>query len=89
MDAPAVQEVREVIAAGAIAARIADLHVWRVGRGKSAVTLKVVTHAAADAATVRGAAAEPHIVSSQRGTTQAMLVGKFANACRAKVSLAA
>lgn len=45
MDAPVVQEVREVIETGAIPARIADLHVWRVGRGKYAVALRVVTHA--------------------------------------------
>jgi cation diffusion facilitator family transporter len=45
MDAPVVQEVREVIETGEIPARIADLHVWRVGRGKYAVALRVVTHA--------------------------------------------
>jgi cation diffusion facilitator family transporter len=36
MDAPVVQEVREVIAALPGAPQLRDLHVWRVGRGKYA-----------------------------------------------------
>ena len=36
MDAPVVAEIREVIAASPVRARITDLHVWRVGRGKFA-----------------------------------------------------
>lgn len=39
MDAPVVEEIREVIAASPIAARICDLHVWRVGRQKYACIL--------------------------------------------------
>lgn len=34
MDAPVVEEIREVIATGSPVAEITDLHVWRVGRGK-------------------------------------------------------
>ena len=49
MDAPVVQEVREVIEQGAIPARLTDLHVWRVGRGKYACVLGVVTPADVDA----------------------------------------
>jgi len=36
MDAPVVQEVREVIAASPVPATITDLHVWRVGKGRYA-----------------------------------------------------
>lgn len=43
MDAPVVQEVREVIEQGPWAARLADLHVWQVGRGKYAVSASVVS----------------------------------------------
>ncbi len=43
MDAPVVEEVREVIEEGPWAARLADLHVWQVGRGKYAVVASVVT----------------------------------------------
>jgi len=43
MDAPVVAEVREVIEAGEVPARITDLHVWRVGRAKYAVVLSVTT----------------------------------------------
>lgn len=48
MDAPVVAEVREVIEKGAVPARIADLHVWRVGRARYAVVVTVVTPSAAD-----------------------------------------
>lgn len=48
MDAPVVEEVREVIETGAVPARIADLHVWRVGRGRYAVAVEVVTPARVD-----------------------------------------
>ena len=34
MDAPVVEEIREVIATGSPVVEITDLHVWRVGRGK-------------------------------------------------------
>jgi cation diffusion facilitator family transporter len=49
MDAPVVDEVREVVEQGAVPARITDLHVWRVGRGKYACVLGVVTSADVDA----------------------------------------
>jgi cation diffusion facilitator family transporter len=48
MNAPVVQEVREVIEQGEIPARITDLHVWRVGRGKYACVVGVVTSASVD-----------------------------------------
>ena len=43
MDAPVVAEVREVIEQGPWPVRLADLHVWQVGRGKYAVAASVVT----------------------------------------------
>lgn len=43
MDAPVVAEIREVIAASPIDAEISDLHVWRVGKGKYACILSLVT----------------------------------------------
>jgi len=43
MNAPVVDEIREVIAASAIPATICDLHVWRVGKGKYACILALVT----------------------------------------------
>lgn len=49
MDAPVVAEVREVIEQGAVSARITDLHVWRVGRGKYACVVSLVTPAQVDA----------------------------------------
>lgn len=39
MNAPVVDEIRDVIAASPIAAKICDLHVWRVGRQKYACIL--------------------------------------------------
>ena len=48
MNAPVVQEVREVIEQGEVPARITDLHVWRVGRGKYACVVGVVTSASVD-----------------------------------------
>ena len=36
MDAPVVAEIRDVISASKIPAKITDLHVWRVGKGKYA-----------------------------------------------------
>jgi len=48
MDAPVVQEVRDVIEKGAIPARITDLHVWRVGRQKYAVMASIATTANVD-----------------------------------------
>ena len=43
MDAPVVAEIREVIEAGSVDANICDLHVWRVGKGKYACILSLVT----------------------------------------------
>ena len=46
MDHPVVSEIREAIASPDFPgdARIADLHVWRVGKGAYACTLTLVTH---------------------------------------------
>lgn len=49
MDAPVVEEIREVIAAGAVPAEIRDLHVWRVGRNQYACVLSLTTPADVDA----------------------------------------
>jgi len=49
MDAPVVAEIREAIEGGAIPARISDLHVWQVGRGKFACMAEVVTSSPVDA----------------------------------------
>lgn len=43
MNAPVVAEIRDVIDASPIKARITDLHVWRVGKGKYACILSLVT----------------------------------------------
>lgn len=43
MDAPVVQEVREVIQTSPWPATITDLHVWRVGRSHYACILSLVT----------------------------------------------
>jgi len=43
MGAPVVEEIREVIAASPLRAEIADLHVWRVGKGKFACILSLAT----------------------------------------------
>jgi cation diffusion facilitator family transporter len=45
MDAPVVEEIREVVAAasGAGHARLADLHVWRVGKESYSCALTIVT----------------------------------------------
>lgn len=43
MDAPVVAEIREAIEEGEVPARISDLHVWQVGRGKFACAAEVVT----------------------------------------------
>jgi cation diffusion facilitator family transporter len=43
MGAPVVEEIREVIAASPLKAEIADLHVWRVGKGKYACILSLAT----------------------------------------------
>ncbi len=43
MNAPVVAEIREVIDASPIKAEISDLHVWRVGKGKYACILSLMT----------------------------------------------
>jgi cation diffusion facilitator family transporter len=43
MDAPVVEEIRQAIEEGDHAARLSDLHVWQVGRGKFACVAEVVT----------------------------------------------
>jgi len=42
MDSPVVEEIREAIEEGPHPARISDLHVWQVGRGKYACVVEVV-----------------------------------------------
>ena len=49
MDSPVIQEVREVMAACDPKAIITDLHVWRVGKGKFACVLSLVTHSSMSA----------------------------------------
>lgn len=46
MDAPVVEEIREVIAASPVPARIRDLHVWRIGKGSYACMLSLITQEA-------------------------------------------
>lgn len=43
MDAPVVEEIRDVIAQSPIKAALCDLHVWRVGAGKYACILSLAT----------------------------------------------
>jgi cation diffusion facilitator family transporter len=43
MNAPVVDEIREVIAASPVKAGLSDLHVWRVGKGKYACILSLAT----------------------------------------------
>lgn len=49
MDAPVVEEIREVIAASSVPAEIRDLHVWRVGRNQYACVLSLITQVDVDA----------------------------------------
>ncbi|GLQ91223.1 CDF family Co(II)/Ni(II) efflux transporter DmeF [Dyella acidisoli] len=53
MDAPVVQEIREVVAEQLPTARICDLHVWRVARGSYACILGIVTNEPVSPAEVR------------------------------------
>lgn len=48
MDAPVVAEIRKVIEASPVETDITDLHVWRVGKGKYACILSLVTTDEAD-----------------------------------------
>ena len=43
MNAPVAAEIREVIAASPVKAKLSDLHVWRVGKGKYACILSLAT----------------------------------------------
>lgn len=43
MDAPVIGEIHEVIRDSPVAAEICDLHVWRVGKGKYACILSLIT----------------------------------------------
>lgn len=49
MDDPVVAEIHEVIEQGDVRARISDLHVWKVGRGRFACVVSVVTDSSLDA----------------------------------------
>ena len=55
MDLPVVEEVRAAIEAGPLPARISDLHVWQVARGKFACVVEVVAAAGVEAEDVRRA----------------------------------
>jgi len=57
MDAPVVEEVREVVRALPQPTLLHDLHVWRVGKGKYACIVSLSTGAAVDAGAVREALA--------------------------------
>lgn len=54
MDAPVVQEVRDVVAEHFPHVSISDLHVWRVGKGRYACILALVSARPLSAAAVRG-----------------------------------
>jgi len=65
MDVPLVHTIRQAIEHGATPARISDLHVWQVGRGRFACILEVVTVPGIDAEVFRRAlAAHKEIVHS-------------------------
>jgi cation diffusion facilitator family transporter len=53
MDAPVVDEIREVVAQKLPGTAISDLHVWRVGKGRYACILGLVTDRPLSAALVR------------------------------------
>ncbi|MGE8170914.1 CDF family Co(II)/Ni(II) efflux transporter DmeF [Pseudomonas putida] len=57
MDAPVVGEVREVVSQLPVAARITDLHVWRVGKDQYACILSLATTGELSAESVRQALA--------------------------------
>ncbi|SFS18996.1 cation diffusion facilitator family transporter [Dyella sp. OK004] len=54
MDAPVVQEIREVVEEHFPYAAVSDLHVWRVGKGRFACILGLVSAQPLTAAAVRG-----------------------------------
>ncbi|WP_409321680.1 CDF family Co(II)/Ni(II) efflux transporter DmeF [Pseudomonas monteilii] len=55
MDAPVVEEIREVVAQLPVPASITDLHVWRVGKAQYACILGLATSSALSADRVRQA----------------------------------
>ncbi|WP_442514036.1 CDF family Co(II)/Ni(II) efflux transporter DmeF [Pseudomonas promysalinigenes] len=55
MDAPVVEEIREVVAELPVPATLTDLHVWRVGKDQYACILSLATQAALSADSVRQA----------------------------------
>ena len=55
MDAPVVAEIREAVEQGEVPARIADLHVWQVGRGRFACVMEVEAGPGVEAETLRRA----------------------------------
>jgi len=57
MDAPVVEEVREVVRSLPQPTLLRDLHVWRVGKGKYACIVSLSTAATVDAEAVRDALA--------------------------------
>ncbi|MHA5987381.1 CDF family Co(II)/Ni(II) efflux transporter DmeF [Pseudomonas aeruginosa] len=57
MDAPVVEEIREVVAQLPVSAEITDLHVWRVGKDQYACILSLATTAELSADHVRQALA--------------------------------
>ncbi|MGO4502949.1 MULTISPECIES: CDF family Co(II)/Ni(II) efflux transporter DmeF [unclassified Dyella] len=54
MDAPVVEEIRDVVTDKLPGTSISDLHVWRVGKGRYACILGLVTDAPLTPALVRG-----------------------------------
>jgi Co/Zn/Cd efflux system component len=55
MDAPVVEEIREVVRGLPQPTTLRDLHVWRVGKGKYACIVSLASGAGLDADTVRRA----------------------------------
>lgn len=53
MDAPVVAHIRHAVCGGNVSRTIEDLHVWRVGKGKFACVLSVVTAEAISADEIR------------------------------------
>lgn len=54
MDAPVVEEIREVVTDKLPGTTLSDLHVWRVGKGRYACILGLVTEGPLSPAVVRG-----------------------------------
>jgi Co/Zn/Cd efflux system component len=54
MDAPIVAEIRQALRDSSLPARLEDLHVWRVGKGKYACIVSVTAAAPATPGYFRG-----------------------------------